>query len=135
MDLCALFENLVKQKDSELFFYLAFDLDIQPLDIAFKWILYAFVGILDIDEILLLWDRIIAYDSLYLLSLTAAALLLYRKDQIMKCKTSEEVIVRTYFPQNLLANKPLSFEFFQLCFSDTSVIKWTPLVVDFLFTE
>lgn len=94
LELCALFENLVKQKDSELFFYLAFDLDIQPLDIAFKWILYAFVGILDIDEVLLLWDRIIAYDNLSLLPLTAAALLLYRKDQIMMCKTSEEAMVR-----------------------------------------
>ena len=97
LELCALFENLLKQKDSMLFFHLAFELDLQPLDIAFKWILYSFVGILDINEVLLLWDRMIAYDDMKLIPLTAAALVYLRKDMILKCKTSEEVMVRFIF--------------------------------------
>jgi hypothetical protein len=93
IDLCALFENLLKQKDPELFFYLAFDMDMQPLDIAFKWIVYAFVGVLDIDEVLHMFDRIIAFDDLNIIPLTAAALMHFRRDMILKCQTTEDVKV------------------------------------------
>ncbi len=92
--LSALFENLLKQRDAQLYFYLVFELDIQPLDLAFKWILYAFVGIFEVDQILLLWDRIISYNSIDLLSLTAAALFYYQRDNLLKCQTSDEVHVR-----------------------------------------
>lgn len=95
--LSALFENLVKQKDPQLYFHMAFELDIQPLEIAFKWILYAFVGILEIGEVLLMWDRLIAYNSTDILALTAASLFCYRRDQLFQCKTIAEARVR--FPK------------------------------------
>jgi hypothetical protein len=94
LSLTILFENLLKQKHMDLFLYLHRDLGIQPLDIAFKWILYAFVGVLESDQVLLLWDRMIAFDSLEILALTAAALFSFRKDCLMLCQSKEEAIVK-----------------------------------------
>lgn len=91
--LSALFENLLKQKDAELYYFLSYELDLNPLDIAFKWILYAFVGVLEIDQLLLMWDRVIAYNSLEIIPLTAAALLVYRKQQLLKCSNNEDAMV------------------------------------------
>ncbi|KAJ3312998.1 hypothetical protein HDV04_002480 [Boothiomyces sp. JEL0838] len=70
--------------------------DCSPLEIAFKWILYAFVGILDCDQVLLLWDRIIGYDSLDILSLTAVAIFDFRRDFLLNCKSRSEVMVMKY---------------------------------------
>lgn len=96
LHLAILFENLVKQKDIDVFYYLVHDLDIQPLEIAFKWLMYAFVGILDNEQLLLMWDRIIAYDSLDLLAISAAALFNFRKPQLMLCQNREEASVIVY---------------------------------------
>lgn len=91
--LCILFENLLKQSDSQLYFHLSFNLGINPLDICFKWILYAFVGILEIDQVLLLWDRIVGFDNAALLSITAAALMTFRRDQLMAANDITQVKV------------------------------------------
>jgi hypothetical protein len=93
LHLCVLFEDILKQRDSELFYYITTELDINPIEIVFKWILYAFVGILEVDQVLLMWDRIIAYDSLDVLSLTAAALISFRRDIILQCSTTDQVFV------------------------------------------
>ena len=37
------------------------------LKIAFKWLVRAFSGYLSSDQVLLLWDRILAYNSLLIL--------------------------------------------------------------------
>ncbi|KAJ3000747.1 hypothetical protein HDV02_003549 [Globomyces sp. JEL0801] len=111
LQLCIQFENLVKETNSELYFHLSHTIEIQPLEIAFKWILYAFVGILDCEQVLLMWDRIIGYDCLGLLAVTAAALLTYRSDLLFMCKTPNQVMK---------------------CFDDCGMIKWVPLVQKFL---
>ncbi|KAJ3258460.1 hypothetical protein HK103_003582 [Boothiomyces macroporosus] len=94
--LSILFENVFKEHDAQLFFHLSHNLDCSPLEIAFKWILYAFVGILDCDQVLLLWDRIIGYDSLDILSLTAVAIFDFRRDFLLNCKSRSEVMVMKY---------------------------------------
>jgi hypothetical protein len=83
----------MKQNDSDVYYYLINDMDIKPISIAFKWILYAFVGILDAEQTLFLWDRIIAFDSLELLPLTAAAIVSFRKNMVLCSSTEEEVLV------------------------------------------
>ena len=40
---------------------------INRLRIAFKWLIRAFSGFLASDQVLLLWDRILAYNSLDIL--------------------------------------------------------------------
>jgi hypothetical protein len=83
----------LKQSDSKLFFHISYNLGLNPLDIAFKWILYAFVGILEVDQVLLLWDRIVGFDNLSLLAITAAALMLFRRDMLLAATDSNQVQV------------------------------------------
>jgi Rab-GTPase-TBC domain len=96
LDLCILFENLLKQSDAELFFHLSYNLGINPIDIAFKWILYAFVGILEVDQVLLMWDRIVGFDNPSLLAVTAAELVVFRRDMLLASNDSHQVKVVSY---------------------------------------
>lgn len=67
LGLCALFENLLQCKDPKLFGHLR-KLDVQPLTIVFKWLVKCFSGFLASSQLLELWDRIVAFDSLEILS-------------------------------------------------------------------
>jgi hypothetical protein len=88
-----LFENLVKEADSELFFHISHNLGSHPLDIVFKWILYAFVGVLDAEQVLLMWDRMIGFNSVDVIAVTAAALLTYRRRAVLAATDIKEAIV------------------------------------------
>ncbi len=46
--------------------------------IALPWISRAFVGYLAVEEVLLLWDRVVGLDSLLPVALLAAAVLCFR---------------------------------------------------------
>lgn len=67
LGLCSLFETLLQAKDAQLFFHLR-KIDAQPLKIVFKWIVRSFSGYLASCQLLELWDRILAYNSLEILS-------------------------------------------------------------------
>ncbi len=67
LGLCALFENILQAKDPHLFFHLR-KIDVQPLKIVFKWLVKGFSGYLLSSQLLELWDRILAYNSLEILS-------------------------------------------------------------------
>lgn len=49
------------------------------LQLGLPWIMTAFAGHLAVGEVLLLWDRIIAFDSLLLLPVLAVAVLAFRR--------------------------------------------------------
>lgn len=83
VSLCLLFENLLQSLEPELFFHLKRH-GIQPLRIAFKWLIRAFSGFLASDQVLLLWDRILAFNSLQILSILAAAVFSFRKSNLLK---------------------------------------------------
>ena len=51
---------------------------VQPLLIAMPWLQFGFVGLLEVDQILHLWDRLIGYDDPILLAVTAVAVFLSR---------------------------------------------------------
>jgi hypothetical protein len=91
--LCIAFENLLKQADSHLFFHLQFNIDFQPLSLAYRWILYGFVGVLSPDQVLLLWDRMIGYDTNLILSVMAAAIFSFRKSELLLAKCEKDVLV------------------------------------------
>jgi hypothetical protein len=65
--LCLLFESLLQAKDPQLFFHLR-KIQAQPVRIAFKWIMRAFSGFLASSQLLELWDRMLAFNSLEILS-------------------------------------------------------------------
>jgi len=67
LGICVLFENLFQSKDPELYFHLR-RADIQPLEIVFKWLMSFFSGFLASSQVLELWDRILAFDSLEVLA-------------------------------------------------------------------
>lgn len=57
--------------------------DIQPLRLVFRWIMRAFSGHLIPEQLLYLWDLILAFDSMEVLPLLAAAIISFRKDNLM----------------------------------------------------
>eukprot|EP00644_Phytophthora_capsici_P009605 jgi/Phyca11/549994/estExt2_Genewise1Plus.C_PHYCAscaffold_350037 len=89
LPLCKLFEDLVVRSSPAAVFHLI-NVGLKPLDIAFPWIQCAFSGVLDIDQVLLLWDRMIGYDSLELVAIFAAALFHFRADELELVNTREE---------------------------------------------
>lgn len=84
--LSLLFETLLQTHESELFFHLK-SVGCQPLKIAFKWLVRAFSGYLSSDQVLLLWDRILAYNSLEVLPVLAVAVFSFRKTNLMKVQS------------------------------------------------
>jgi hypothetical protein len=89
LPLCKLFEDLVVRSSPAAVFHLI-NIGLKPLDIAFPWIQSAFSGVLDIDQVLLLWDRVIGYDSLELVAIFAAALFHFRASELELVNTREE---------------------------------------------
>ncbi|KAJ7325682.1 hypothetical protein OS493_029108 [Desmophyllum pertusum] len=83
LSLCVLFENLLQTHEPALFYHLK-EVGAHPLRLAFNWIIYAFAGYLDTEQLLLLWDRIFAYDSMELLAVFAMAILSYRRTNLLE---------------------------------------------------
>lgn len=84
--LSLLFESLLQTHESDLFFHLK-SVGCQPLKVAFKWLVRAFSGYLSSDQVLLLWDRILAYNSLEILAVLAVAIFSFRKTNLMKVQS------------------------------------------------
>ena len=86
VSLCLHFESLVQTHEPTLFLHLK-TIGVQPLRLAFKWLVRAFSGYLASEQVLLLWDRILAYDSLELLPVLAAAIFSFRKTNLLQVQT------------------------------------------------
>lgn len=122
ISLCKLFEDLLQMFEPEVCYHLN-QLGINPLKTAFPWIFYAFVGYLDIDQVInfvvlysiqiyLLWDRILGFESLEILPIFAASIFVFRANLILNCSSLDE---------------------FEELFIDLSQIKVVPLIQHFLF--
>ncbi|XP_036407439.1 TBC1 domain family member 19 [Megalops cyprinoides] len=83
VSLCLQFEKLLQTHLPQLFYHLR-EIGAQPLRIAFKWMVRAFSGYLSTDQLLLLWDRILGYDSLEIVAALAAAVFAYRAENLME---------------------------------------------------
>eukprot|EP00892_Ulva_mutabilis_P004903 jgi/Ulvmu1/2785/UM140_0015.1 len=59
-------------------------------DCAIEWMACGFVGVLDVEEVLLLWDRVIGFDSLLVLPAAAAALFAWRGCMLRECTCAGE---------------------------------------------
>jgi hypothetical protein len=57
----------------------------------------AFSGYLPVEQLLYLWDMILAYDSLEILPLLAVTILSFRKDNLLLVDTLPNVEVNKYF--------------------------------------
>lgn len=90
--LCKMFEDLLQQREPQMYYHLL-QLKIQPLRIAFNWICFAFSGFLNSNELLLLWDRILGFDNLYLIPVLAAAIFSFRSKFVLKSTSDQEIYV------------------------------------------
>ena len=74
--------------------------------------MFCFVGVLEVDQIYLLWDRIIGFETLEILPIFAASIFVFRANLILNCQNQEE---------------------YDELFNDMSMIKVIPLLQHFLF--
>ncbi|KAJ9444733.1 hypothetical protein DIPPA_25431 [Diplonema papillatum] len=88
--LCKLFERLVQAYNPEVAFHCV-SVGLNPLEVVFPWIFTAFSGYLEVEQVLHLWDRILAYDSLWLLSVLAAAVFLWRGRSVLQAETPSDI--------------------------------------------
>ena len=87
LHVCKTFENLLLETQPRLFLHLV-NIGIQPLQIAFTWIQLAFVGILEVDQLMILWDRVIGYMDTNILGIFAASVFVYRADSLLVCTSA-----------------------------------------------
>ena len=88
-----LFEDLLQEHDSNLVHHLLF-VGIPPLQIAFSWIQLAFVGYLQVDQVLQLWDRMLGFgpeNGLMLLPILAASIFVFRSKTLMAASDIQDV--------------------------------------------
>lgn len=111
--LCVQFECILLSREPQLFLHLR-SLSLQPLKIAFKWMLRAFSGYLSCEQVLILWDRIIAHNSLTILPLLAASIFSFRKANLMQVSSSTSA-------ENIMV--------------DILTLEVIPLIQLFLFTD
>eukprot|EP01060_Flectonema_neradi_P018591 TRINITY_DN2545_c1_g1_i3.p1 TRINITY_DN2545_c1_g1~~TRINITY_DN2545_c1_g1_i3.p1 ORF type:complete len:507 (+),score=60.67 TRINITY_DN2545_c1_g1_i3:223-1743(+) len=90
LTLCKLFEKLVHIYNPDVAYH-CITAGIRPLEIAFPWMFSAFSGYLEVDQLLHLWDRVIAYDNLLLFPILAAAIFLWRGKSILLCDSYNEI--------------------------------------------
>ena len=89
---CKTFEDLLAFLDPKLFLHLL-SLDVQPLRVAFSWLQIAFVGFFEIDQLLILWDRVLGFTDLTLFSLVATAIFISRTESLLLCTSKEKVFM------------------------------------------
>lgn len=58
---------------------------------VFKWLMRAFSGHLPPEQLLILWDLVLGYDSLEILALLAIIILSFRKESLMQVATIENI--------------------------------------------
>ncbi|KAJ8028239.1 TBC1 domain family member 19 [Holothuria leucospilota] len=83
VSICVLFESLLQSCQPHLFHHLR-QMGAQPLRLAFKWLMRAFSGYLASDQLLLLWDRILSFNSMEPLAILAVAIFAFRKMNLME---------------------------------------------------
>ncbi|XP_017892877.1 TBC1 domain family member 19 isoform X1 [Ceratina calcarata] len=88
--LCLLFERLLQCHEPLLWIHFR-NIHIQPVKVVFKWLMRGFSGHLPPEQLLYLWDLILGYDSLEIISLLAVAILSFRKENLMQVNNQQTV--------------------------------------------
>ncbi|XP_055376064.1 TBC1 domain family member 19 [Condylostylus longicornis] len=90
VSLCLLFEKLLQTHEPLLWSHFR-ELQISPIRIVFKWLMRAFSGHLMPDQLLILWDLVLGFDSLEILSLFSIIILSFRKESLMQVVTLDSI--------------------------------------------
>ncbi|CAG9466212.1 unnamed protein product [Pedinophyceae sp. YPF-701] len=87
--LCALFEACLRDLDPELTWHLH-SISAPPLKLVFPWLLSGFAGVLEAGQVLELWDRCVACESMAPASLLAAGVLWFKRSVLLSTRTPLE---------------------------------------------
>lgn len=90
LSVLACFERLLLEGQPALAHHLA-QLGAHPTLLAFDWLVFAFVGYLEVEQVLALWDRVLGYDSVDVLALAAAAIFRFRSGALLAATCEQEV--------------------------------------------
>ncbi|XP_055713206.1 TBC1 domain family member 19 [Phlebotomus papatasi] len=90
VSLCLLYEKLLQTHEPQLWSHFR-ELQIQPIRVVFKWLMRAFSGHLPPQQLLILWDLVLGFDSLEILSLLAVIILSFRKESLMQVSYIENI--------------------------------------------
>ncbi|XP_013110989.1 TBC1 domain family member 19 isoform X1 [Stomoxys calcitrans] len=90
VSICLLFEKLLQTHEPQLWSHFR-ELQIQPIRVVFKWLMRAFSGHLPPDQLLVLWDLILGFDSLEILSIFAIIILSFRKESLMQVNSLDNI--------------------------------------------
>ncbi|KAJ3148321.1 hypothetical protein HDU86_007503 [Geranomyces michiganensis] len=89
------FESLLKQRSARLVAHLMHGCKMPPARLAARWLVFAFVGVLDVEQVLLLWDRVLGFgcggDGIALMAVAAAALFAFREAVLMRARSVKDV--------------------------------------------
>ena len=66
-------------------------LGFEPLPIVMHWMMYCFIGNLEVEQLFCLFDRIIGYNSLEVVAILAAGVILKKAEKIIKSKTRDKI--------------------------------------------
>ncbi|KAF5286409.1 hypothetical protein FQR65_LT12589 [Abscondita terminalis] len=88
--LCLLYERLLQCYDTVLWHHFK-KINIPPIRVVFKWIMRAFSGHLPPEQLLYLWDLILAYDSLEVVPLLAVVILIFRRANLLRVTTLQNI--------------------------------------------
>ncbi|MEW5306035.1 MAG: hypothetical protein WDW36_008536 [Sanguina aurantia] len=88
--LCKMTEDVLQVLDPTVVAHLQ-SLLVPPASLVMPWLTSAFVGFLPVNEVLLLWDRVVGLDSLLPLPLLAVAVLCFRRQVILACRCADEL--------------------------------------------
>ncbi|XP_055336386.1 TBC1 domain family member 19-like isoform X1 [Paramacrobiotus metropolitanus] len=91
LSLYCLFERLLYERESELWEHLRKTIKVELTEFVVPWLTMAYAGFIEVDQLLLLWDRIIGYNDLRILSLLALGIFMIRKYPLLKSKQEKEV--------------------------------------------
>lgn len=90
LGLCCLFESLLQTKLPAVCQHLK-TLGVEPLTFAFPWMMTAFAGHLSTEEVILLWDRIIGFNSLEVLPVFAVSIFQFRASNLLQAVNHVDV--------------------------------------------
>ncbi|XP_065158492.1 TBC1 domain family member 19 [Atheta coriaria] len=88
--ICLLFERLLQKYEPVLWHHFK-KINIPPIKVVFKWLMRAFSGHLPPEQVLQLWDLVLGYDSLEIIAFLAVVILIFRKENLLRVVTLQNV--------------------------------------------
>ena len=128
LHLCHLFCHLLASERPHLYRHMMHTVHLHPLTVAFPWLRGAFVGYLAVDQVLLLWDRILGFDSVEVLALVAYAIFAFRANELLELDSISDVEVCCYPCLHLIDPSSL-----QAAFDDLRHVRVIPLLQYYIF--